>query len=67
MPVSSEIGGIFYPDAKKDYKTISFPKDPAGILQVSESDHMIMGILRVQNHRKLEKKKAQKGDRLEPP
>ena len=33
---------VLKPDGK-DYKTISFPKDPAGILRVSESDHMIMG------------------------
>ena len=33
---------VLKPDGK-DYKTISFPKDPAGILRVSESGHMIMG------------------------
>lgn len=33
---------VLKPDGK-DYKTISFAKDPAGILRVSESGHMIMG------------------------
>jgi hypothetical protein len=33
---------ILKPDGK-DYKTISFPKEPAGFLRVSEPGHMIMG------------------------
>jgi len=33
---------VLKPDGK-DYKTISFAKDPAGILRISESGHMIMG------------------------
>jgi len=33
---------VLKPDGK-DYKTISFPKDPAGILRVSDSGFMIMG------------------------
>jgi hypothetical protein len=33
---------VLKPDGK-DHKTISFAKDPAGILRVTESGHMIMG------------------------
>jgi len=33
---------VLKPDGK-DYKTISFAKDPAGVLRISESDLMIMG------------------------